>query len=97
MSTIVKFALREVIINDSINLSDFTRIQALDELIRIEREEVQKMQTPSMTAEKMRSFREYRKNNDRIATIKYVRQHLDVGLAEALIIVKGIDAHDGIA
>lgn len=95
-TTIVKFALREVILTENLNLSDFTRKEALDELIRMERAEVEAQSTAEITGEQMRSFREHRKTHDRIPTIKMVRSVLNCGLAEALIIVKGIESHDGI-
>jgi hypothetical protein len=91
--TIVKFALREVILNENLNLSDFTRKEALDELIRRERREVLDLNTrPVVWANHFAEFREHRMQNDRIPTIKLVREKLQCGLSEAMIIVRGIEA-----
>ena len=90
---IVCFALRRLILESGFSITDQDREDAITELIRIEREDANKV---GFTGEQMRSFREYRKANDRIPTIKEIRRVLNVGLAEALIIVKGIESHDGI-
>jgi len=42
-------------------------------------------------------FHMYRLHHGRIATIKAVRERIGCGLMEALIIVKGIEAHYNIA
>jgi hypothetical protein len=100
MSTIVKFALREVITNENLNLSVNTRNEALDELIQMERNEARNTgdSDPVRWHGHMQEFRQHRANNSggRIGTIKLVRQVLNCGLSEALIIVKGIETQDGI-
>ena len=98
MANIVKFALREIVLNENLNLSTFTKQEALDELIRIEREEVQNLNAgcQTITADQMHSFREHRKSNHRIATVKMIRSVLNLGLSEALILVKGIESQDNI-
>jgi len=94
---IIKHALRELIMNDM--SSTYTRGEAIDALIRIEREEavaeVPKTEA-TLWCNHMHDFRTYRTNNGRIQTIKEIRRVLNVGLMEALIIVKGIESHDNI-
>ena len=93
MNNTVRFALREVIINEALNLSDFTRRDALDELIRQEREEVQELNAkPNVWNASMTEFREHRMQGNRIATIKLIRERLSCGLSEALIICAGIES-----
>lgn len=99
MSTIVKFALREIVINENLNLSLHTRNEALDELIRMERQEVRDEFSSTSAVQwnaSMREFRTHRSKNNRIDTIKFVRTAIGCGLSEALIIVKGIETQDGI-
>ena len=93
--TIVRHALRELILNE--NTSQYTKGEAIDELIRIERKDALSF-VPTVHAlwnASMQEFREHRATNNggRIGTIKLVREKLGCGLSEALIIVKGIESH----
>jgi len=100
--TIVKHALRELIIYTP-NATDYTRAEALDELLRMEREAIRKEQvanpaTSTEWHERMNQFRAHRASNNggRIGTIKLIREKLGCGLSDALIIVKGIETQDNI-
>lgn len=97
MSGIVRAALRNLILTESWDVSTDQKKEAIDELVRLEREEAEKNNNGALKFNQMADFREHRKNHDRIATIKMVRSALNVGLMEALIIVKGIEVHDNIA
>ncbi len=98
--TIVKFALRELILGNE-DISYHTKKESLEELIRMEREEIRKEYSGTQAAlwnASMAEFRTHRVSNSggRIGTIKLVRERLQCGLSEALIIVKGIETQDGI-
>jgi hypothetical protein len=98
--TIVKHALRELIIYTPA-ATDYTKAEALDELLRMEREAIRKEYSGTQAAlwnASMAEFRNHRASNSggRIGTIKLIRERLQCGLSEALIIVKGIETQDGI-
>jgi ribosomal protein L7/L12 len=94
---IVIDALRRMILDDNVYTHD--RSAALDELVSIKMQEAReesRVTTSELWCNNMNVFREHRRNNHRIATIKEVRKVFNCGLMEALIIVKGIESHDNI-
>jgi ribosomal protein L7/L12 len=94
---ITERALRLFILNDGI--SEGSRCDAVDELIRIKMDEARqesRVTTSELWLNNMNNFREHRRNNHRIATIKEIRKVFNCGLMEALILVKGIESHDNI-
>jgi len=103
--TIVKHALRELIIYTPA-ATEYTRAEALDELLRMEREAIRKEAKETNAVHyvnnigkwngNMQEFRQHRANHDRISTVKLVRERIGCGLSEALIIVKGIETQDNI-
>lgn len=86
MNNIVKQALRSIVMSGEFTF-DF-RESCLDELI------AGSIVQPIHPLTGMNDFREYRRHHGRIETIKYVRTSIGCGLAEALILVKGIESHD---
>ena len=94
--SIVKFALTEVVINERLDLCDSTRRDALTELIRMERQEVQELNANAgqpIGHGLFVEFGELRRTMERIAFIKHVRTVLKCGLLEALVICKGLESH----
>ena len=84
---IVMKALRSFVLNTFTEPDD--RADALQELLNLQR-------IGCIEYNSMERWRQHRTNGDRISTIKMIRKDLDCGLAEALIIVKGIESHDDI-
>lgn len=93
---IILAALKNMILaDDYAGVSHDQRENALAEYVRL-KTPITSVDTRVLWNGSMADFREHRRNNTRIATIKMVRSVLQCGLSEALIIVKGIETHDNI-
>jgi len=84
--SITKYALRHLITTDN-GVSETHKCDALDEYVRL--------CTPVAPGilPNVQELHDRRCETGRIATIKYVREQMQCGLLEALIIVKGIESH----